>query len=74
MKRIDIEEVSLKTAIRVMMEGSQYQQFKEIAETLSIPKSTLQSALDNNALRVRDFTKIADLLGYKIVLEQKEKE
>ncbi|MCM3800054.1 helix-turn-helix domain containing protein [Caldibacillus thermoamylovorans] len=71
MKRIDMNDVNIKMAVRLMMEESNYNQFKELAEVLDIPKSTLQSALDKNSLRVRDLARIADLLGYKIILEKK---
>lgn len=37
------------------MEGTDYKTFKQVAEALEIPKSTFQSALDNDYLRVRDF-------------------
>jgi predicted DNA-binding protein (UPF0251 family) len=72
MKNISLDEVSLKNSIRLMMEGTDYKTFKEVAEALEISKSTFQSALDNDYLRVRDLLKIADLLGYTIKLEKKE--
>ncbi|MED1489168.1 MULTISPECIES: hypothetical protein [Bacillus] len=72
MKNISLDEISLKNCLRLMMEGTDYKTFKQVAEALGIPKSTFQSALDNDYLRVRDFLKIADLLGYTIKLEKKE--
>lgn len=73
MKNIHLSEMSIKSAVRLMMEGTEYKQFQEVAKALEIPKSTFQSALDNNSLRVRDLQKVADLLGYEIKIEQKEK-
>lgn len=70
MKEINISEVSLKNVIRVMMEDTEYDQFQKVAAALDIKKSTLQSALDNNSLKVRDFLQIAELLGYKVKLEK----
>lgn len=75
MKKIKLSEVSFKTAVRLMMEGSNYNQFQLVAKALEVPKSTFQSQLINNTLRVRDLQKVADLLGYEIKIEQKvEKE
>lgn len=74
MENIDLMEMTIKSAVRLMMEETEYKQFQEIAKELNIPKSTFQSSLDNNALRVRDLQKVADLLGYKIKLSKKEKE
>jgi hypothetical protein len=71
-KEINLMDMSIKSAVRVMMEGTEYKQFQELAKALDIPKSTLQSALDNNALRVRDLLKIAELLGYSIKIDKND--
>lgn len=71
MKEINLSSEGIKSAIRSMMEESDYSQFQEIAESLDIKKSTFQAALDNNALRVRDLNSVADLLGYEITLKKK---
>lgn len=68
MKNISLDEVSLKNAIRLMMADSEVKTFKDVAETLDISKSTFQSSLDNDALRVRDLHKIAKLFGYKVCI------
>lgn len=70
MKKINLMDMSVKSAVRIMMEETDYKQFQEIAKALELPKSTLQSALDNNSLRVRDLLKIAKLLGYDVKLEK----
>lgn len=71
MREIDLGEVHIKNAIRIIMEDTEYNQFQKIAEALDIPKSTFQSALDNNSMRMRDLIKVADLFGYTIKLEKK---
>lgn len=70
-KIIDLNQMSAKTAIVVMMEDSPVKTFKEIAELLEVKEYTFRSALHNNALRVRDLQKVAELLGYKLKLEKK---
>lgn len=71
MKSINLFDMTMKSAVRLMMEGTEYSQFQKIAEALNIKKSTFQSALDNDSLRVKDLMKIAELLGYNVNITQK---
>lgn len=74
MKSFTINQMSTKDAVKLMMIGTEYDSFKQIAEQMGLKRSsTFQSALDNNSLRLREFREIADLLGYEIKIEQKEK-
>lgn len=70
-KEINLTDMTIKSAIRLMMEKSEYDQFQSVAKELDIAKSTFQSALDNESMRVRDLKKVADLLGYELTLKQK---
>jgi predicted DNA-binding protein (UPF0251 family) len=70
-KEINLTDMTIKSAVRLMMEKSEYSQFQNVAKELDIAKSTFQSALDNESLRVRDLKKVADLLGYELTLKQK---
>lgn len=72
MKEFYLNDTEIKSAVRLMMEDTDYKQFKEIAKALEMEKSTFQSALDNNSLRVRDLLRIAELLGYKVKMENHE--
>jgi len=65
------EDMSNKAIVRSMMEETDYNQFQKIAAALGKEKSTFQSKLDRNSLKVSDLQKIADLLGYTIKIEQK---
>lgn len=71
MKDIYITNVSSKNTIRLMMEGTEYDQFQKIAEALEMPKTTFQSMLNRDSLRLKDLQKVAELLGYQIKLEKK---
>lgn len=71
MKSFVINQMTSKETVKLMMIGSEYETFKQLSEKLEITKSTFQSALDNNSLRVRDLQKVADLLGYEIKIEKK---
>jgi hypothetical protein len=68
---INLMDMTIKSAVRLMMEKSEYDQFQNVAKELDIAKSTFQSALDNESLRVRDLKKVAELLGYELTLKQK---
>lgn len=74
MRSFHLGDMSNKTAIRAMMDGSEYTQFKQIAEALDMPETSLRSTLNRNTLRVNDLQRIADLLGYKITFEKEQKE
>lgn len=68
---INLMDMTIKSSIRLMMEKTEYDQFQNVAKELDIAKSTFQSALDNESMRVRDLKKVADLLGYELTLTQK---
>lgn len=74
MNEFVLNRLGAKDAIRHMMIGSKYETYKDIAEKLGIPQTTLRNSLNNNSLRVRDLINIADLLGYEIKIQQKERE
>lgn len=71
MKSFVINQMQSKETVRLMMIGSEFETVKDLSEKLGITKSTFQSALDNNSLRLRDLQKVADLLGYEIKIEKK---
>lgn len=71
MKEIYLTDMSSKTTIRLMMEGTEYDQFQKIAEAMDIPKTTFQSMLTRDSLKLKDLQRIAELLGYQIKLEKK---
>jgi hypothetical protein len=48
MRKIELNEVSIRTAVRLMMEGSKSNHFQQVAKALDVPKSTFQSQLVNN--------------------------
>jgi hypothetical protein len=70
-KEIKLNDVTIKNSVRVMMEDTSFNQFRKIAEELNMKPTTFQSSLDNDTLRVRDLKKVADLLGYEVILKGK---
>jgi len=70
---IVLNEMDVKKALKIMMAEADVPSVSDLAEQLEVPASTLRSALNNNALKVRDLMKIADLIGYEIVAVKKDK-
>ena len=68
-----LNEIAVKKALKIMMAEADVSSVADLAEQLEVPASTLRSALNNNALKVRDLVKIADLIGYEIVAVKKDK-
>ena len=71
MKNINLSDVSVKNAVRIMMEDTEYDQFQKVAEALDMKKSSFQSMLDRNVVKVEDLNKIAELFGYTVELRKK---
>lgn len=72
MREFNLNELSAKDIVKLMMVGTEYETFKDLSEKLDIPASSLAYSLNKNALRFRDLQTIADLLGYEIKIEKKQ--
>jgi transcriptional antiterminator len=72
LRDFDLNTMNVKDIIKVMMIGTEYDTFKDLAQNLNVPPSTLQYSLNKNSLRFRDFQEIAELLGYEIKVLKKE--
>lgn len=71
MKRyIDLKETDLKTALKIMMAESGIDSWSELAKKIEMNPNTLRSAINNDAIRLKDFIKAADSMGFTIVLQQ----
>lgn len=71
-KTINLNQLNMaKTAIAMMMEGTEVKTYKDLAERIGKKEYTFRSALHNNSLRVRELQEIAKVLGYEIHLIQK---
>lgn len=69
-KTINVSDMNIKNAVKIMMEDSEYKTLKQLAEALNVPETTFRSALNNDALRFRDLLKIMNLLGYSMKIEK----
>ncbi len=53
------------------MEESNIVTYKEIAERIDIKEYTFRSALHRDALRLKDFKRVVESLGYEIYVVKK---
>lgn len=71
-RTIRLNETDIKTALKIMNAESGINSIAELAKKLDMNDTTLRSALNNGALRVVDFLKITELLGYTVDVVKKE--
>lgn len=63
-----VNGLDAKQVVKLMLNTSDVKTHKELAGKLGVAKNTFQSSLDNNSLRLRDLQKVAEILGYKIII------
>ena len=71
-RNIILSSTDLKTVLRVMMAESGTNSFATIARTLGIKESTFRSAIYTGSLRVEDFVRVAQSMGYKVMVAPEE--
>lgn len=72
-REIDLSTTDMKTALRIMMAESGVSGFAEVARALDMKETTLRSAVSRGALRLEDFRRVAEMLGYTVVVRPQEK-
>lgn len=70
-RTIRLNDTDMKIALRIMIAESGVNSIAELAKKLEVNDTTLRSALNNGALRVADFLKITELLGYTVDVVKK---
>jgi hypothetical protein len=71
LKSIDLNEIDLKLALRIMMSEAEVGTFKDLSKKIEMKETTFRSALGNDSLRLKDFQRIVDVLGYTMTLQKK---
>ncbi|RAU96783.1 helix-turn-helix domain-containing protein [Paenibacillus sp. YN15] len=66
-----INKTTIKAAVDVMLAETQYGNVADLARGLNIADSTLRTTINRGTLRVADLIKIADMLGYSVIIERK---
>lgn len=61
----------IKKVIRIMMAESDINSMAELARNLDMKETTFRSAVSRGSLRISDFMKLSDMLGYEVILRDK---
>lgn len=73
-REIDLSTTDMKTALRIMMAEAGVSGFAEVARAMNMKETTLRSAVSREALRLEDFRRIAEMLGYTVVARPRGEE
>ena len=71
-RNLVLNEENLKRIIKVMMAESDVPSMASLAKEIGIKDTTFRSALNNNALRVKELIQLSDKLGYDITLKSRK--
>jgi predicted transcriptional regulator len=70
---INLNETEIKKVLKIMMSEQGIDSMADIARALNIKETTFRSAVSNNSIRLTDFLKVAELLGYELIVTKKKK-
>jgi hypothetical protein len=70
---IDLNNVEMKKAMRIMMANSGTESLAMIARELGMVETTFRSAINNDAMKLKHFVKAAEVMGYRVIVEKVEK-
>ncbi len=67
---IDLKETDSKTALKIMMAESGMASCSALARKVGKKETTFRSAINNNAIRLVDFLKAAEVMGYTVIVKE----
>lgn len=68
MREIVLNDVGIKRALKIMMAETDVNSFADLARLIDIKETTFRSALTKSSIRVEDFKRVAESLGYSLIL------
>ncbi|MGO4268264.1 helix-turn-helix domain-containing protein [Paenibacillus sp. TAF58] len=66
---IDLSTTSVKSALKIMMAEKGIDSLADIARSLDVKETTFRSAINNESIRLTDFLKVAEYLGYTVIIQ-----
>jgi hypothetical protein len=69
---IDLNKTSLKSALKIMMAEAGIDSLADVARKIDMKETTFRSAINNDALRLKDFLKAAKFLGYTVQIQSEK--
>lgn len=70
MNSLVIKEESFKKSIKIMMADSSVESMAALARELDMKETTFRSALTNNSIRLVDFIRLSELMGYEVQIKK----
>ncbi|MNW61352.1 hypothetical protein D3C74_394040 [compost metagenome] len=70
--KLDMEQVT--NAVRLMLASRGRSSVAGLAQDIGMKETTLRAAIKNSSLRLEDFVRIADTLGFTVSVKDREEE
>lgn len=67
-----MDQDDIKKTFRLMLCESGLPSFAALGKEIEIKESTFRSALNKNSIRLKDFLKAADTLGFEVIVRKKQ--
>ena len=67
---MNLSEYETKSVIQNMLRESGKESLASVAREIGLKETTFRSALNNDSIRIRDFLKVAELMGYEIIVKK----
>lgn len=67
-REINLSSHDAKTALRIMMAEQGVHSFAGIARALDVKETSLRSTITRGSIRLSDFMRIAEHLGYSVIV------
>lgn len=68
---LNLGENDIKKTLRVMVSESGLDSLAALGRELGYRETTFRSAVSNESIRLKDFVKAADLMGFEIIVRKK---
>jgi hypothetical protein len=69
---LNLNEDDLKKSLRVMVSEAGLDSLAALGRELGYKETTFRSAVNNNSIRMKDFVKAADLMGFEVSVRKKQ--
>ncbi|TPG68683.1 hypothetical protein EEL31_09200 [Brevibacillus laterosporus] len=72
-REISLLDTDTKSIIRILMAEKGYKSMKEISNAIGMKDTTFRSAIDNETIRLKDFIKAINSMGYELHITESDK-
>ncbi|MGG0793819.1 hypothetical protein ABE137_07410 [Brevibacillus laterosporus] len=72
-RKINLSDSDIKGIIRILMAEKGYKSMREISNAIGMKDTTFRSAIDNQTIRLNDFIKAINSMGYDLYISESEK-